>query len=72
MVCIWRQFLFFNEYNCYSFSVDTKDMWQCAAHLIASIIGTPVKMTNFWNHLFYPEGLVGTFIPGSTVRLCYN
>ena len=55
-----------------SFSVDMKNMWQCAAHLIASIIGTPDKMNHFWSHLFYPEGLVGKFIPGSTVRWYYS
>ena len=56
----------------FSLSVDMKDMWQCAAHLIASIIGTPDKMTHFWSHLFYPEVLDGTFIPGSTVRWYYG
>ena len=56
----------------FSFSIDMKDMWQCAAHLIASIIGTPDKMTHFWSHLFFPESLVGTFIPGSTVRWYYS
>ena len=56
----------------FSFLIDTKEMWQCAAHLIASIIGTPAKMNHFWSHLFFPEGLVGTFIPGSTVRWYYS
>lgn len=43
-------------------------MQHALVHLVAAVVGTPVEYTNLWYHLFSPEELKGSFVPGFNVR----
>ena len=43
-------------------------MQHALVHLVAAVVGAPVEYTNLWYHLFSPEELKGSFVPGFNVR----
>ena len=55
---------------------DTIAMRDALVHLAAVVVGSTVEYTNLWYHMFSPEDLKGSYIPGFTVSvihlLCAN
>ena len=48
---------------------DTIAMRNALVHLAAVVVGSTVEYTNLWYHMFSPEELKGSYIPGFTVRI---
>ena len=46
---------------------DSLAMQHALIHLVAAIVGSPIEYTNLWYHMFSPEQLKGSYIPGFNV-----
>ena len=46
---------------------DSLAMQHTLVHLVAAIVGSPIEYTNLWYHMFSPEQLKGSHIPGFSV-----
>ena len=47
-------------------------MRNALVHLAAVVVGSTVEYTNLWYHMFSPEELKGSYIPGFTVSIIYT